>query len=74
LASKSLRGRREDLFEALQAEEVTPAHRFVLSDTMPHIEELETRMARFDAEVIRSLEAADTQPLLRLLQTCPDLT
>lgn len=37
LASKRLRASREDIFEALQAEEITPAHRFVLIEIMAHI-------------------------------------
>jgi len=36
LASNRLRASRQDIFEALQAEEVTPAHRFVLGETMAH--------------------------------------
>ncbi|MEY3446085.1 MAG: hypothetical protein RIR45_840, partial [Pseudomonadota bacterium] len=57
LASKRLRASRQDIFEALPAEEVTPAHCFCLAEVMAHIEELESRMVRFDAELIRSLEA-----------------
>jgi hypothetical protein len=34
LASNRLRASREDIFEALQAEEITPAHRFVLAEIM----------------------------------------
>jgi hypothetical protein len=34
LASNRLRASREDIFEALQAEEITPAHRFVLVEMM----------------------------------------
>jgi len=73
LASKRLRASREDIFEALQAEEITPAHRFVLVEIMAHIEELESRMARFDAELLRSLEAAGYAAPLRLLQTLPGI-
>ena len=73
LASKRLRASREDIFEALQAEEVTPAHRFCLAEVMAHIEELESRMVRFDAELIRSLEAAGYAAPLRLLQTLPGI-
>ena len=73
LASNRLRASREDIFEALQAEEITPAHRFVLAEIMAHIEELEARMARFDAELLRSLQHAGYGVSLRLLQTLPGI-
>jgi transposase len=73
LASNRLRASREDIFEALQAEEITPAHRFCLAEIMAHIEELETRMARFDAELFRSLHDAGYSGPLRLLQTLPGI-
>jgi len=73
LASKRLRASREDIFEALQAEEITPAHRFVLTEIMAHIEELESRIARFDAELLRSLHAAGYGVPLQLLQTLPGI-
>lgn len=71
LASNSLRASREDIFEALQAEEITPAHRFVLVEIMAHIKELEGRIARFDAELLRSLQVAGYGVALQLLQTLP---
>ena len=49
LASNRLRASREDIFEALQAEEITPAHRFVLVEIMAHIEELEALMVARNA-------------------------
>jgi transposase len=70
LASNRLRASREDIFEALQAEEITPAHRFVLTEIMAHIEELEARMARFDAEC---LHEAGYGVSLQLLQTLPGI-
>lgn len=73
LASNRLRASREDIFEALQAEEITPAHRFVLDEIMAHIEELEARMARFDAELLRSLQDAGYGAPLQLLQTLPGI-
>jgi transposase len=73
LASNRLRASREDIFEALQAEELTPAHRFVLAEIMAHIEELETRMARFDKELLRSLVDAGYGMPLQLLQTLPGI-
>jgi transposase len=73
LASKRLRASQEELFEALQAEDLTPAHRFVLAETMAHIEELEQRMRRFDMELLRALEAGGYAASLRLLQTLPGI-
>lgn len=73
LASNRLRGSREDIFEALQAEEITPAHRFCLTDIMARIEALESRMARFDAQLLRSLHEAGYATPLRLLQTLPGI-
>jgi transposase len=64
-----LRASRQDIFEALQGEEITAAHRFCLNEIMAHIEELESRMARFDAELQRSLHDAGYGDALRLLQT-----
>ena len=49
LASNRLRASREDIFEALQAEEIAPAHRFVLVEIMAHIEELEALMVARNA-------------------------
>ena len=73
LISNRLRASREDIFEALQAEEITAAHRFVLSEIMAHIEELEARIARFDAKLLRSLHEAGYDAALRLLQTLPGI-
>lgn len=71
LASNRLRASREDIFEALQAEELTPAHRFTLTRTMDHIEYLEKDIASFDAELLRSLREAGYETDLQLLQTLP---
>lgn len=73
LASHRLRASREDIFEALQAEEMTAAHRFVLAEIMAHIEELEARMVRFDAELLNALRDAGYEGALRLLQTLPGI-
>ncbi|UUZ69701.1 IS110 family transposase [Polaromonas sp. P2-4] len=73
LASKRLRASREDIFEALQAEGLSQAHRFVLSEIMAHIEEIEARMARFDQELLRCLVDAGYGPALQLLQTLPGI-
>ncbi|MGS0757040.1 IS110 family transposase, partial [Roseateles sp. GG27B] len=73
VAGQRLRASRADLFEALQAEDLTPAHRFVAGELMAHIEELEVRMGRFDAELLRALTAAGYAAPLRLLQTLPGI-
>jgi len=73
LASKRLRASREDIFEALQAEEITGVHRFVLSEIMAHIEKLEARIARFDVELLSALQAAGYGAPLTLLQTLPGI-
>ncbi|MGE4377839.1 MAG: IS110 family transposase [Burkholderiaceae bacterium] len=66
-----LRATREELFEALQPEELSGAHLFVLSEVMAHIEELEARMRRFELALLQGLSA--WQPQLRLLQTIPGI-
>jgi transposase len=73
LASNRLRASRQEIFESLQAEELTAAHRFTLTQTMDHIEYLETEIASFDSELLRCLrEAGYTNPL-QLLQTLPGI-
>lgn len=64
-----LRASREELFEALQPEQLSDAHRFVLSEIMAHIEELEARMGRFEQTLLAGLAA--WEPQLVLLQTLP---
>ncbi len=66
-----LRASRAELFEALQPEELSGAHLFVLAEIMAHIEELESRMGRFELELLHSLSA--WQPQLVLLQTIPGI-
>lgn len=66
-----LRASREQLFDALQPEELSRSHLFVLREIMAHIEELEARMARFDQELLQGLESCQTQ--LILLQTIPGI-
>ena len=73
LASNRLRASREEIFEALQAEEITSAHRFVLAEIMAHIQVLEGRIVRFDAELLRNLHDAGYAVPLRLLQTLPGI-
>jgi transposase len=66
-----LRASRSELFEALQPEELSAAHLFVLAEIMAHIEELEARMGRFEQELLQGLSA--WQPQLTLLQTIPGI-
>lgn len=64
-----LRASREDLFEALQPETLSPSHLFTLNEVMAHIEYLEATMARFDGRLLASLKPWQLQ--LTLLQTLP---
>lgn len=66
-----LRAGREQLFEALQPEELSAPHIFVLQEIMLHIEELEARIARFERTLIQGLHA--WAPQLVLLQTIPGI-
>ena len=68
LASRRLKASREELFDALQGD-LTPSHRFVLEELMRHIEEIETRIARFDARLLAELETE--RHTLALLQSLP---
>lgn len=68
LASHRLKASREELFDALQGE-LTASHCFVLDELMRHIEEIEARIARFDARLLQEL--ADQHNALALLQTLP---
>lgn len=66
-----LRASRAELFEALQPEELSSAHLFVLGEIMAHIEDLEARMGRFEQMLLQGLSA--WQPQLKLLQTIPGI-
>jgi len=68
LASRRLKATREELFDALQGE-LTDNHCFVLDEIMRHIEEIEARIARFDARLLEELK--DEHNKLALLQTLP---
>jgi transposase len=68
LASRRLKASREEIFDALQGE-LTGSHRFVLDELMQHIEEIEARIARFDAQLLNGLK--DEQNALVVLQTLP---
>jgi transposase len=66
-----LQAGREKLFEALQPEELSASHVFVLTEIMQHIEELEARITRFEQALIHGLDA--WAPQLVLLQTIPSI-
>ena len=68
LASRRLKASREELHDALQGE-LTASHGFVLDELLRHIEELEARIARFDARLLSEL--ASEKNALALLQTLP---
>ena len=63
-ASHRLKATREEIFDALQGS-LTASHCFVLDELMHHIEEIETRIARFDAQL------QSERNTLALLQTIP---
>ncbi len=67
-ASRRLKASREELFDALQGE-LSASHCFVLHELMQHIEEIEARIARFDARLLDGL--LDERHSLALLQTLP---
>jgi transposase len=67
-ASRRLKASREELFDALQGD-LSASHHFVLDELMHHIEEIEARVARFDARLLGELESE--RPALALLQTIP---
>ncbi len=66
--SNRLKAPRADILEALQGE-LSEHHRFVLNELMQHIQDLEARIARFDAQLLAGLEKEKT--VLQLLQTIP---
>ncbi|NLD14886.1 MAG: IS110 family transposase [Gammaproteobacteria bacterium] len=68
LASQRLKASRADILDALQGD-VTDTHRFILGELMQHIEEIEARIARFDARLLAGLEREHST--LKLLQTIP---
>ena len=70
LASRRLKASREQLFDALQGE-LTASHCFVLNELMSHVEDLEARIARFDARLLEGLKTH--QNALVLLQTVPGI-
>ena len=67
-ASRRIKASREELHDALRGE-LTASHVFVLDELLRHIEELEARIARFDARLLDEL--ASEHNALALLQTLP---
>lgn len=70
LSGPFLKASQEQLKEVLEGD-LTDAHRFVLSEIMEHILELEARIHRFDEELLRGLAPYDWA--LALLQTIPGI-
>ncbi len=70
LASRRLKAGQEEILDALQGG-LTASHRFVLKETLNHIESLEARIARFDAQLLEGLEPQKNA--LELLQTLPGI-
>ncbi|MFE8033026.1 IS110 family transposase [Thiohalocapsa marina] len=66
-----LRASRTDLFEALQPEELSARHRFVLNEILAHIDYLEATMTRFEQELLHGLAPWEAQ--LCLLETVPGI-
>lgn len=64
-----LRSSRETLFEALSTDDLSEVHRFVASQILDHIEDLERRIAALDGYLLRGL--APWQAQLNLPQTLP---
>ncbi len=70
LASRCLKASREKLFDALPGA-LTDSHRSVPVELMRHIEDLESRITRFDARLLEGLR--DEHNRLVLLQTLPGI-
>ena len=68
LASTRLKASREEILDALQGD-LTASYRFVLDELIHHIEEIEVRIARFDARLLSELESE--RNTLAQLQTIP---
>jgi transposase len=66
-----LRASRQELWEALDTEQFSATHRFVATEIMQSIEQIEQRVARLDSYLLQGLEA--WQPQLNLLQTIPGI-
>jgi len=69
-ASRQLKAPREAIGASLDGE-ISEAHRFVLSELIAHIEDLEAKISRFDAYLLAHLEQPAERQALALLQTVP---
>lgn len=67
-ASRRLKASRADILDAVQGD-LSASHRFVLAELMQHIEDLEARIARFDARLLDALHSELNA--LALMQTMP---
>ena len=70
LASRRLKASQEEILDALQGE-LSASHRFVLDETLRHIESLEAQIARFDVQLLEGLKPQKNA--LELLQTLPGI-
>ncbi|MCL2829740.1 MAG: IS110 family transposase [Betaproteobacteria bacterium] len=70
LASRRLKASRQELLDALQGN-LTDSHCFVLEELMRKIEDIEARIARFEARLLRELQPQ--RDILALLQTLPGI-
>jgi len=68
LASRRLKASRQQLLDALQGH-LTASHCFVLDELLRQIEDIQARIARFEARLLEQLQAQ--RPILALLQTLP---
>jgi len=69
-ASKRLKATEEELLDALNGD-LTDDHRFVISEILAHIEELENRIHCFADQLLNRL--APQRSILRCLQTIPGI-
>lgn len=69
-ASNRLKATEEELLEALDGE-LSASHRFVLTETMAHIEDLEARIRTYQQFLLQGLIAYS--PILQCLQTIPGI-
>ena len=70
LAGNRLKAERTELLDALDGE-LTAEHRFVLYELIAHVEELESRIDRFDQYLLEQL--APYRTTLALMQTIPGI-
>ena len=70
LASNRLKASKEELFDAVQGD-MTPWHKFVLTDLMQRIEQAEAGIAQYEKKLLEGLE--EERPYLEILQTIPGI-